>query len=152
MKKHLHYIFIGFVVLLFVAAFLFNGKLNRLIGENLPKTADLDLIELATKQVAERYNYDKNGLDYRFTLLEFSSTGCVMCKQMVPVLDEIRNAKEKKINVVFLHIMQPENLPLMKYYGVSAVPMQVLLNGEGKEVFRHYGVIQAAELYVKLVE
>jgi thioredoxin 1 len=33
--------------------------------------------------------------------------------------------------------MLPENQPLMKYYGIAAIPTQVLLNKEGKEYLRH---------------
>jgi thioredoxin 1 len=46
--------------------------------------------------------------------------------------------------------MKPENLPWMKYYGISAVPMQILLDKQGNEFFRHYGFISAEELFSKL--
>lgn len=101
--------------------------------------------------IQKNYNYAKNNENFEFTFLEFSSTGCTSCEQMEPVLEEIRNTKNPKINVVFVHIMKPENLDLMKYYGVSAVPMQILLDKEGNEFYRHFGIISADDLLVKFV-
>ena len=34
----------------------------------------------------------------------------------------------------------------MKYYGIAAIPTQVLLNKEGKEFFRHTGFYSTEEL------
>ena len=110
-------------------------------------------IELYGKYVVDSlYNYTKNGKSFEFTLLEFGSTGCVLCKKMEPVLDEIRNNDKINANVVFLYIMKPDNLPLMKYYGISAVPMQILLDKQGREFFRNYGFISADDLIAKTVE
>jgi thioredoxin 1 len=69
---------------------------------------------------------------------------------MEPVLEEIRNLEKPKVNVVFLNIMQPENLPIMKYYGISAIPMQIILNKQGTEFYRHYGFITAIDLISKI--
>lgn len=102
------------------------------------------------KQIDTKYNYLQNKQNFEFTLLEFGSTGCTICKQMEPVLEEIRNSKKQKVNVVFLNIMHTENLLMMKYYGISAVPMQILLDKQGKEFFRHYGFISVEDLISKL--
>jgi thioredoxin 1 len=69
---------------------------------------------------------------------------------MEPVLEEIRNLEKPKVNVVFLNIMQPENLLMMKYYGISAIPMQIILDKQGREFYRHYGFISADELRKKM--
>lgn len=69
---------------------------------------------------------------------------------MEPVLEEIRNSEKPKVNVVFLNIMHPENLSMMKYYGISSVPMQILLDKQGKEFFRHYGFFSAEEMIIKM--
>ncbi len=99
--------------------------------------------------IQTKYNYVENGLKYDFTFLEFSSTGCTVCKQMEPVLEEVRNSDKANVNVVFLHIMKSENIDMLKFYGISAVPMQVLLDRQGNEFYRHYGYISADEILVK---
>ena len=103
------------------------------------------------KQVDEKFNYLQNKQIFEFTLLEFGSTGCTICKQMEPVLEEMRKLENPKVNVVFFNIMHPENLAMMKYYGISAVPMQILLDKSGKEFFRHYGFISAEDLHAKFI-
>jgi thioredoxin 1 len=69
---------------------------------------------------------------------------------MEPVLEEIRNSDKVKVNVVFLHVMNPDNQKLIQYYGISAVPMQILLDSKGNEFFRHYGYITASQILAKL--
>jgi len=65
---------------------------------------------------------------------------------MESVMTEIRTKYPQTVNVVFLNILKPENQDLMKYFGVAAIPTQVLLDKEGKEFFRHSGYISTEEL------
>ena len=131
---------------------LFNkNKLNEFISAEMQKQATpADSLSVA-QLITTKYNYLKNELDYEFTLLEFGSTGCTACKQMEPVLEEFRQLEKPKVKVVFLNIMQPENLPQMKHFGISAIPMQIVLDREGKEIYRHYGFISSADLLRKFV-
>jgi len=41
---------------------------------------------------------------------------------------EIEVRYPKKVKVVFLNIMLPEGQDLMKFFGVVAIPTQILLN------------------------
>lgn len=129
-----------------ITVILSRTVLNDFISKKMKEQAGHEDLIKAEKLINDSYNYFQNGADYDFTLLEFGSTGCTVCKQMEPVLEEIKTLQNPNVNVVFLHIMQPKNLPLMKYYGISAVPMQILLDKNGKEIFRHYGFISAADL------
>ena len=139
------------ILFLFLLLFGFFGKnrLNNVIGDMMQEQLTLNDTISITQQIDAKYNYSRNGQDFGFTLLEFSSTGCTICKQMEPVLEEVRNSEFPKVNVVFLHIMNSGNLDLMKYYGISAVPMQILLDKQGKEFFRHYGFISADDIFSK---
>jgi thioredoxin 1 len=129
---------------------LFNkNKLNDFISGEIQKQALSEYHFSKDALIDSLYNYTKKGQDYAFTLLEFGSGTCAICKQMEPVLEEFRKLDKPKVNVVFLNIMQPENLPQMKFFGISAVPLQIVLNKEGKEIFRHYGYISASDLLSK---
>lgn len=99
-----------------------------------------------TTLVDSLYNYSKSGLPYEITFLEFGSTGCSACKRMEKVMEEIREQYPQKVKVVFYNITIPKNQKLMKYYGVSVIPTQILLDNEGNEFFRHSGFISAKEL------
>jgi len=125
--------------------------LNNFISKKMKEQTTADDSISVARLIDLKYNYTKNNYNYDFTLLEFGSTGCKVCKQIEPVLEEIRNLEKPKVNVVFLNIMHPENLSQMKYFGISAVPMQILLNKQGKEFFRHYGFISSEVINNKLI-
>ncbi|QGY42376.1 thioredoxin fold domain-containing protein [Maribellus comscasis] len=149
MKKFWPAILLVGLLFLFVFGYLRKDNLNRFISGKIQQQAQTENAFSARERIQKEYNYQNNNKNFDFTLLEFSSTGCTICKQMEPVLREIENSEEPKVNVAFLHIMKPDNLDLMKYYGISAVPMQILLDSEGNEFFRHYGFISAEDLLKK---
>ncbi len=149
MKKYWPLFLIIPLLILLVFGFLSRNTLNEFISEKMKEqtsTAD----SVSVEQFIElNYNHAKNKSGFEFTLLEFSSGTCAVCKQMEPVLEEIRQHENPKVKVVFLNIMQPENLPQMKFFGISAVPLQIVLNRKGKEIYRHYGFISSADLLSK---
>ena len=150
MKKILPFVVAIFLVIVLVVGFLGRTSLNNFISKKMKEqTTSVDSISVA-RLIDIKYNYTKNGEHFEFTLIEFGSKNCVPCKQMEPVLEEIRNIEKPKVNVVFLNIMQPENLPMMKYYGISAIPMQIILDKQGTEFYRHYGFISSNELINKI--
>lgn len=149
MKKVLPFIVAVFFVILLIAGFLSRTTLNNFISKKMKAQAGATATLSVETQLDTAYNYTQNGKSFDFTLIEFGSTGCTVCKQMEPVLEEVRKLENPKVNVVFINIMHPENLAMMKYFGISAVPMQILLDKQGKEIFRHYGFISAADLVVK---
>ncbi|MDZ7738087.1 MAG: thioredoxin family protein [Bacteroidales bacterium] len=61
-------------------------------------------------------------------------------------MDEIGQKYAGKVNVVFVNVLLPENQDLMKYYGIAAIPTQVLLDKKGRDYFRHTGYIPADDL------
>lgn len=149
MKKVLPFIIAAFFVILLIVGFLSRTTLNNFISQKMKEQAGTETTISVEKQIETKYNYLQNKQNFEFTLLEFGSTGCTICKQMEPVLEEIKKSEKPKVNVVFLNIMHPENQSIMKYYGISAVPMQILLDRQGKEFFRNYGFISAEEVITK---
>jgi len=151
LKKIIPYILVVLLLALLILGYALKDNLNKYISGEMQQQTNPEIRFTIEEQIRSKYNYVENGEKYDFTFLEFGSTGCASCKQMEPVLEEVRNSKKPRINVVFMHIMKPENLPWMKYYGISAVPMQVLLDKQGNEFYRHYGFISAEELLNKLL-
>ena len=149
MKKILPFVLAVLLAGLLIIGFLGKNTLNNFISQKMKEQAGVETTLSVEKQVDEKYNYLQNKQIFDFTLLEFGSTGCTVCKKMEPVLEEMCKLEQPKVNVVFLNIMQPENLPMMKYFGISAVPMQILLDKQGKEFFRNYGFISAEDLITK---
>lgn len=125
-----------------------NGIISAKMSEDVGAQQKLSIEEFIKKQ----YNYSENKKEFDFTLLEFGTGNCALCKQLEPVLNEIRKSENPRINVVFIHSMKPENQVLIKYYGVSATPMLVLLDENGKQILKHYGYIGAGEIISKTKE
>lgn len=145
-KKILPWVVIGFLSVLLVAGFAMKDKMNNYLSEMMKQQASPEMTNSGEAFVDSLYNYSKNGLNYEITFLEFGATGCSACKQMEKVLDEIGEKYHQRVNVIFLNVLKPENQLLMKYYGIAAIPTQVLLNREGKEYFRHTGFISSSEI------
>ncbi len=92
------------------------------------------------------YNYSLNGELFSYTFLEFGATGCSACRKMEAEMERVRIQYPAKVQVVFINVMQRPNQSLMKYFGIAAIPAQVLLDREGKVFFTHTGFISAEEL------
>jgi len=79
--------------------------------------------------------------DGRPTLVELGMDSCASCKAMKGVLDELRTAHGDRLRLVSINIArQPDQVGQWK---VLAIPTQVLLDGEGREFYRHIGFLPA---------
>lgn len=151
-KRIFIWVVFGFMAILMIVAYLNKNMLNDFISYEMKKLVDTET-NLSTEEfIDSKYNYVDNGLNYEFTLLEFGSTGCAICKRMEGELDKLRKSKSHNINVVFLNTTHPENQTMVKYLGIAAIPMQVLLDKNGDEFFKHYGYISAEDLVALTVE
>ncbi|HSH20371.1 MAG TPA: thioredoxin family protein [Draconibacterium sp.] len=151
-RKILVWLIFGGMAIVFILAYLNKNVLNDFISIQMKKMTDTETNLTAEELVDSKYNYEKNGLNYEFTLLEFGSTGCTICKRMEGELAKIKSSNPNSINVAFLNTTQPENQNLVKYFGIAAIPMQVLLDKNGTEFFKHYGFISAEDLIAKTLE
>ena len=147
----------GLLILIFLVlggmliAVLSKDKIYDLIARGIQKQSTETEHFNAEKYVRYHFNYAENKQDFQFTLLEFKSTGCTICKQMEPILQELKNWDAAKVNVLVIQIMNPDSQEMMKYFGISAVPTHVLLDVNGSEIFRKYGFIPLSELENKVL-
>lgn len=130
----------------FAMLFLFKGSMNNLVSKKMAEQAGVDTKTTVAHVLDSAYNYQKNGKTYRITFLEFGATGCIACRKMELVMKEVRKKYQQKVNVIFYNVLLPENQDLMKYYGIAAIPTQVLLGPSGREIFRHSGYYSSYEL------
>lgn len=80
-------------------------------------------------------------------MLEFGSTSCHSCQVMGQLLYKIK-AKNPKSNIYFIDIYK--DMDATKTYGIIMIPTQVYLDGKGKVIEKHMGVIKENELNEKL--
>lgn len=145
-RKYWPLILLGLFLVLLIVGYLSKDNLDDYLSERMRETAGSEVNVSGEMWVDSLFNYNKNGKDFQYTLLEFKSNSCSICKRMEPELEKMRQSSGEEINVVVLNIMNQNSLNVMKYFGISAVPTQLLLDKNGKEFFRNYGYITAENL------
>lgn len=73
------------------------------------------------------------------TLLELGSKTCVPCQMMESVLEKLEKGYDGVLNVKFIDLGLKENTSIGEKYKISLIPVQVFLDAEGKELWRHEG-------------
>ncbi len=112
----------------------------------MKEQASVNVKRTVSQLVDSAFNYQKNGKGFGITFLEFGATGCISCRKMEIVMNEVKEEYPQIVNVKFFNALLPENQDMMKYFGIAAIPTQVILDASGKEVFRHTGYYSSEEL------
>lgn len=146
LKAILNVAFIILVILFLVLLFVFKGSMNTFVSKKMKAQAGETILKSMPLLLDSAFNYEKNGEKYRLTFLEFGATGCISCRMMEKVMNEVKEKYPDKIKVKFINVLLPENQDMMKYFGIAAIPTQVLMDSTGKEVFRHTGYFSASDL------
>lgn len=83
-------------------------------------------------------------------LIDFGADGCRPCDMMTPVLANLKRDFAGKLIVDFVHVR--ENPILAQRYGVQSIPVQIIFDKAGTEVWRHTGFIPQAQLEAELAK
>ena len=70
-------------------------------------------------------------------LLDLGSSTCIPCREMVPILDEVKKMYDGKAVVKVIDVY--DNPEAARKYEIKVVPTQIFLDKDGKEVSRHEG-------------
>jgi thiol-disulfide isomerase/thioredoxin len=81
-------------------------------------------------------------------LYEFGSKYCIPCKEMKEVMAGLKGQYSDQVEFRMVYV--DEERPLFGQYKIVAIPTQVFLNPEGKEVDRHIGALSKEEVIKKL--
>lgn len=80
-------------------------------------------------------------------LLDIGSTRCIPCKEMAPILKELKETYREKLDVAFIDLL--EDSSAAETYGISTMPTQIFFDASGKELFRHEGFFSREEILSK---
>jgi len=137
-------------------SYLIDEKRQRAVGEyifelgrQIPIQVDAKWAEKQSRQAKDN-PVDRARTSGKPTLVEFGATGCVPCDMMQPVLENLRNKYQERLNIVFVHVGEDQILGAR--YGITSIPVQAFFDHSGKEVFRHTGFFAQAEVEKKLTE
>lgn len=80
-------------------------------------------------------------------LVDLGADKCIPCRQMAPILEQLRIEYASKFEVVFIDVWKaPE---AANPYRIRVIPTQVFYGAEGKELFRHEGFYSREQILGK---
>jgi len=82
------------------------------------------------------------------TVADFGARTCIPCKKMAPILEELNRELKGKANVTFTDVWATPDLA--KEYRVQMIPTQIFFDAKGKEIKRHMGFIDKADILKEL--
>lgn len=101
--------------------------------------------ELATNTEEELNKALESG---RPVLVDFGSNSCIPCRQLRPVLHEIRKEQAGKLEVLVIDIYKQQ--ALASQYRIQVMPTLVFFDSTGKEVVRRQGFMPKTALMEEL--
>jgi len=82
--------------------------------------------------------------------LDLGTTTCAPCKAMLKVMDELRQTYPTALTVEFVNVNEQRDA--MARFQTQVIPTQIFFSPDGKELFRHVGVIRADAVASKWAE
>lgn len=80
----------------------------------------------------------------RPTVIDLGARTCIPCKKMAPILDGLSREYQGKANILFIDVR--EDGAAGDRFKVRMIPTQVFFDAKGKEVNRHIGFMDKADL------
>jgi len=82
------------------------------------------------------------------TVIDLGARTCIPCKKMAPILEGLSKEFQGKANVLFIDVR--EDSAAGDRFKVRMIPTQIFFNAQGKEVNRHIGFMDKADLVKEL--
>jgi thioredoxin 1 len=82
------------------------------------------------------------------TIIDLGARTCIPCKKMAPVLENLSREYSGKANVLFIDVR--EDHAAAERFKVRMIPTQLFFDATGKEVKRHMGFMDRADILTQL--
>jgi thioredoxin 1 len=80
-------------------------------------------------------------------LVDLGASKCIPCKQMAPILEQLRVEYAGKLDVVFIDVWKDPDAA--NPYRIRVIPTQIFYDSNGKELFRHEGFYSREQILGK---
>ena len=82
------------------------------------------------------------------SIVDFGARTCIPCKKMAPILEELNRELTSKANVLFVDVWKDNSIG--GRYRIQMIPTQIFFDAKGKEVKRHMGFMDKADILKEL--
>jgi thioredoxin 1 len=83
-------------------------------------------------------------------LLDLGADKCIPCKQMEPILEELKKEYAGRLEVVFIDVWKDGKAA--QTYGIRSIPTQIFYDAEGNELSRHVGFFSKGDILGRFKE
>lgn len=81
-------------------------------------------------------------------VIDLGARTCIPCKKMAPILESLSSEYRGKASVLFIDVH--ENQAAAERFRIQMIPTQIFFNAQGKEVKRHVGFMEKADIVLDL--
>ncbi len=81
-------------------------------------------------------------------VIDLGARTCIPCKKMAPILESLSREYQRKASVLFIDVHEDQDAA--KRFRVQMIPTQIFFNAQGKEVKRHTGFLDKADIFKEL--
>ncbi|HOK80364.1 MAG TPA: thioredoxin family protein [bacterium] len=126
-----------------------ESKYNQTIAAssktyNPSEETKITQLETGKKQLEQKKIKKKKGIP---KLIDLGADKCVPCKMMAPVLEELKNQYQGKLDVEFIDVWK--NPEAGDRYRIRLIPTQIFLDENGNELYRHEGFMSKQDILNK---
>ncbi len=80
-------------------------------------------------------------------LVDIGAGKCIPCKEMAPILEQLRVGYAGRMDVQFIDVWQ--NPRAAEPYGIRMIPTQIFFGADGRELDRHEGFMPKADILAR---
>ena len=129
-------------------------QLEQFIGD-LRKSASVEINHDRLQKIAAKPPDSNTDEDFskalksrKPVLVDFGSNSCIPCRQMRPILQEIRKEHSGKAEVLVIDVYKYQNLA--RKHKIRIIPTLTFFDSNGKEVHRHKGFMSKKAILEQL--
>ena len=123
----------------------------------LRKNASVEIDQIRLSKIAAKPPGSNTDEDFKKALqsgkpvlVDFGANSCVPCRELRPILKDMGKEYSGKASILVIDVYKYQNLA--QDYKITLIPTLVFFDSNGKEVFRHLGVLDKEKIVAKLKE
>ncbi len=86
----------------------------------------------------------------KVTMVDIGAKECIPCKMMAPIMEELEKEYHESGRAAIIFIDVWKNRDQGRKFGIRSIPTQIFYDKDGKEVYRHEGFMDKAQIVAML--